>query len=138
MSWNEIKINMEIKRIKNILSLTDYKNNELGIFLNNLTDNQISETVNSETFSQSEIFPQDVSSLFKKPWNKLPIVHQIIKIKEFCEKISNNKNKKITMEKELINKLKNKKLHHSQINYDENYGRIISINNLKQLCNSNL
>lgn len=129
MEWNKIKNEMKIKRIKNILSVTDYRNEELNLLLDKIT---IKED-QTDTMTQSEILSQDVSVLFKKPWKKLPIVHQIIKIKEFCNKIYNNKNKKIIMEKELINKLKNKQINHSQIKYDEINGRIISISNLKKL-----
>lgn len=129
MEWNKIKNEMKIKRIKNILSVTDYRNEELNLLLDKITVKEDQ----TDTMTQSEILSQDVSVLFKKPWKKLPIVHQIIKIKEFCNKIYNNKNKKIIMEKELINKLKNKQINYSHIKYDEINGRIISISNLKKL-----
>jgi hypothetical protein len=138
MNWNKIQDDFKIKHIQNILSLTDYRSEELNIILDKLTftDNTPTETNNTETFSNSEIIPKDVSSLFKKPWNKLPTVHQIIKIKEFCNKICSTKNSQISMEKKLITSLKNRQLKNDSVKYDETNGRIISINNLTQICKS--
>ena len=140
MSWNKIQDDFKIKHIQNILSLTDYRSEELNILLDKLTfteDNTLdNNTDNTETFTNSEIIPKDVSSLFKKPWNKLPTVHQIIKIKEFCNKICSCKNSQINMEKKLISSLKNRQLKNDIVKYDEENGRIISINNLTKICNT--
>lgn len=134
MDLENIKKNLEIMKIKNLLVQTDYCSEKLNLYLDKINNKDDNTTENlTETFSQSEIYPSDISFLFKKPWNKLPIVHQIIKIKEFCKKICNSKAKQLNMEKNLINKLKNKQLLNSQIKYDEKMGKIIAINNLNQL-----
>lgn len=134
MDLENIKKNLEIMKIKNLLVQTDYCSEKLNLYLDKINNKDDNTTENlTETFSQSEIYPSDISFLFKKPWNKLPIVHQIIKIKEFCKKICNSKAKQLNMEKNLINKLKNKQLLNSQIKYDEKMGKIIAIHNLNQL-----
>ena len=120
---------LEMFGLPGILHLKNYLDK-----INNKTDNSTDNL--TETFSQSEIYPSDISFLFKKPWNKLPVVHQIIKIKEFCKKICNSKAKQLNMEKNLIDKLK-KKILKNQIKYDEKNGKIIAINNLNKL-NMNL
>lgn len=139
MFWTEIKDILYIKKIKNILNLTDYRSDELNIHLDKLYNKKpienTSET-NTEVFSNSEIMSQDISNIYKKPWNKLLVVHQIIKVKEFCNKICTNKNSQINMEKKLIINIKNKTLNKNSINYDQENGRIISIYNLNKICNS--
>jgi len=132
MDCQKIKKNLEIKRINNLISCSDYMNKELQVYLSNFnTTNQEEEYSNTETFKNSEIIPNDISVLFKKPWSKLPVVHQIIKIKEYCKKINNNKVKCLKMEKVLINKVKTRKL--KAVNYNEENGYIISINDINDI-----
>lgn len=131
MNCNKIKTELEIQKINNLLDITDYMSDELQIYLSKLSNlTSESETNYSENFKNSEIIPNDVSSLFKKPWNKLPIVHQIIKIKEYCKQINNNKAKCFNMEKNLIHRLKKRDL--KSINYDEENGKIICISDINK------
>lgn len=132
MDCKKIKKELEIKRINNLISCSDYMNKELQIYLSNFnSENQEENYSNTETFKNSEIIPSDISVLFKKPWNKLPVVHQIIKIKEYCKKINNNKVKCLQMEKVLVQKIKTRKL--KLVNYDEKNGYIISINDINEI-----
>jgi hypothetical protein len=70
--------------------------------------------------------------LYLKPWNKMTLIHKIIKVKEFVnsldilEEKEKNKLKDLLIEsiKEKINLKKNK------VNYDSNKGKIISLSNL--------
>lgn len=134
MKWELVKNQLEIQKIKYLLSISDYKTNELQLYLNKIINNieTFEPTEDTETFTNSEIIPKDISSLFKKPWNKLPTVHQIIKIKEYCGKISRNNTKRLSLEKLLIDKIKNKQLQNDQINYDSINGNIISISNINK------
>lgn len=132
MTLNNIKKMLEIKRIKNLLTLTEYRAEELSKYLDRLLGqlDENSESINKiNSENTSEIIPSDTTFLFQKPWNKLPIVHKIIKIQEYCKKINNNKIKCMKMEKDLIKKLKEKKLNNNSIKYDEGKGKIIFINN---------
>lgn len=134
MNWENIKNELQIKQIKYLLSISDYKSEKLQLYLNNILKQLENHTENdTETFTNSEIIPSDISSLFKKEWNKLPTVHQIIKIKEYCKKISTNNTKCLSLEKKLIDQIKNKKLQSNQINYDKNNGYIISISNINKI-----
>ena len=140
MSYNKIKQELKIRRIKNILELTNYSNEKLSIHLSKINtqtnsfnsgDNEKTHAINSETFVNSEIFPSDILNLFKKPWDELLKVHQNIKIKEYCKKISITKEKSKSLEKSLISNYKKKKLLKQDINYDSENGVIIYINQTK-------
>ena len=136
--WESIKTELFIKKIKNLITLTDYKNIEMNMILDSFINNEEMTSENnsiSNSITQSEILSADISYLFKKPWNKLPLVHKIIKLKEFSKKISNTNSTQIKIEKELINLLKTKKLKSGDINYDSNNGRIIGIKNLNDKIN---
>lgn len=130
MDWKLIQKELFNKKIKNIMSLTDYKQEELMQILHNLSNN--TETENN-VLTESEVYPSDVSILFKKDWNKLANVHKIIKLKEFSEKISKNKHSKMENETKLINLLKERKLNSKSINYDKKNGVIVGIKNLSKL-----
>ncbi|ADO67238.1 hypothetical protein crov205 [Cafeteria roenbergensis virus] len=134
MNCHSIKKELEIQRINNLISISNYKNNELQIYLSALNKNDETEYSNTETFKNSEIIPNDISTLFKKPWNKLHTIHQIIKVKEYCQKINNINKKASEMETILIQKIKTRKL--KLVNYDEENGRILSINDLNTICNN--
>lgn len=134
-NWKSVKNTLEKYKIQNLLSLTNYLSKDLQIYLDNLVDNNESEEdfTTSDNFKNSEIIPNDLTSLFKKPWGSLPIVHQIIKIKEYCKNKASNKNNYINMEKKLVDKIKKRKLNKTLINYDEEHGKIISISKITEL-----
>lgn len=69
---------------------------------------------------------------YKKPWNKLNIIHKKIKIKEYISNLMLTKHKKKTLIDNLINLLNNKKLNKkNDVDYDTFNGKIISISILK-------
>ena len=69
---------------------------------------------------------------YKKPWNKLNIIHKKIKIKEYINNLMLTKHKKKTLIDNLINLLNNKKLNKkNDVDYDTFNGKIISISILK-------
>ena len=68
MDCKKIKYNLEIKKINNLLSSTDYMSNELQIYLSKLNNYKEDSNYSSETFKNSEIIPNDISHLFKKSW----------------------------------------------------------------------
>lgn len=132
MSWEEVKDNLFEQKVQNLISLTDYRNDELIELLKNKSE--VHSEINAlTTLTESEILPSDISELFKKDWSKLPNVHKIIKLKEFSEKISGNQHKKLDLENKLITILKDKSLKNSDVNYDSKNGYIKGINNMNKL-----
>jgi hypothetical protein len=101
----------------------------------NFTDTECSNTQgntesNTQSITNSETKNDDF--YYKKPWNKLNIVHKRIKIKEFINTLMITKEKK----KELYNKfsslLNSKKLtKKNDVEYDSINGKIITIPVLK-------
>ncbi len=76
--------------------------------------------------------------MYKKPWNKLNVIHKIIKMKEFVNNLTIDD---IEMKKHLKNQLvlmiKNKQLtKKNDVEYDHVVGRIISIPQLKYKDNT--
>ena len=69
---------------------------------------------------------------YKKPWNKLNIIHKKIKIKEYINNLVLTKNKKKILTEKLIKLLNNKQLNKkNDVDYDINNGKIITITILK-------
>jgi hypothetical protein len=112
------------------------ENNEkifINNLLNNLTKNLESNIKSNINNLLSETEKTEDDYLYKKPWNRLNIVHKIIKIKEFI----NSKNISLENKNYLIQKLslmiKNKKLQKiSDVEYNSELMKIISINCLSQ------
>jgi len=115
------------------INLTKILKNDEKMYINNLLKNLDSnENLNvNNLLTETEKTEDDY--LYKKPWNRLNIVHKIIKIKEFV----NSKNISLENKNSLIQKLtlmvKNKKLHkNSDVEYNLESMKIISINCLSQ------
>jgi hypothetical protein len=72
--------------------------------------------------------------IYNKSWNKLALVHKILKIKEYVNKslsINNEESKKKLID-ELVDAIKNKRLSKKdQVNYDEVKAMVISVPSLK-------
>jgi hypothetical protein len=105
------------------------KGNE-KIFINNL--NYVSNQKNlSISLDDTEKTEDDY--LYKKPWNRLNIVHKIIKIKEFVNSKDISLENKNFLISKLTNMIKNKKLMKaSDVEYNSELMKIISINCLSQ------
>lgn len=112
-------------------------------------DNLLSEELISETESVTNSVTQSVTQsvtisdvkitedttdafYYKKPWNKLNIIHKKIKIKEYISNLMLTKDKKKVLTDKLLNLLNNKKLNKkSDVDYDSFNGKIITITVLK-------
>jgi hypothetical protein len=122
-------INYNKKHYYNNL-IKNLKNDE-KVFVNNLIKNLDTKQTNINILTETEKTEDDY--LYKKPWNRLNMVHKIIKIKEFV----NSKNISLENKNSLIQKLtlmiKSKKLQKvSDVEYNQELMKIISINCLSQ------
>tara|TARA_Y100000589_G_scaffold278755_1_gene274362 strand:+ start:904 stop:1410 length:507 start_codon:yes stop_codon:yes gene_type:complete len=110
-------------------------NNHSATFSPNLntTLNPIYSATNSATLSDIKIKEDNIDDFYyKKPWNKLNIVHKKIKIKEYINNLMLTKQKKKILIDKLINLLNNKKLNKkNEVDYDSCNGKIITISILK-------
>lgn len=133
-----------MESIKNMLKITYLNNliltcNKLLINVDFLTkklneleiNNKIEDSPISKQESEinNNIMSENSDYLYLKPWNKLTIIHKIIKIKEFVTNLNiNDVNEKDTLKEKLIELIKNKNLiKNNKINYDSTKGKIISI-----------
>lgn len=93
----------------------------------------VSETI-SEVDNQKDNLEAINQFIYNKSWNKLALVHKILKIKEYVNKslaINNDELKKKLID-ELIDAIKNKRLSKKdQVNYDDAKAMVISIPSLK-------
>jgi hypothetical protein len=129
--------------IKNMLKITYLNNliltcNKLLINVDFLTK-KINELELNNKIEDSPILKQDSEVnnimsensdyLYLKSWNKLTLIHKIIKIKEFVTNLNiNNIEEKEILKEKLIELIKNKNLiKNNKINYDSAKGKIISI-----------
>jgi len=118
-----IQINLKIEYLNNILIACNKLSlscNKINNLLNNLISNKPQIILNNN---------EDLNYLYVKPWNKLNIIHKIIKIKEFINCLNiDNENEKIVLQEKLIEYIKNNNLSkNNKINYDSINGNIISI-----------
>jgi len=119
-----------LKKSLNKINITNY-DNDLECILSdeNYTDTETTSAIFSENTNCEEFY-------YKKPWNKLNIIHKKIKIKEFVNKLIIKSDEKQKLNKKLINLLNDKKLNKKDdVDYDSINGKIISISILK--CKNN-
>jgi len=122
------------KKHKIEINLPDYKmikdtSPETTITENNDINDNITET---ET-----LYSED-SYIYKKPWNKLNVIHKKIKMEEFVNNLTiDDLEIKKHLKNQLVLMLKNKKLtKKNEVEYDATNGRIISIPSLKYKNNN--
>tara|TARA_B110000971_G_C19878526_1_gene439558 strand:- start:147 stop:593 length:447 start_codon:yes stop_codon:yes gene_type:complete len=137
MEYNleSIQLNLKIKYLNNIINgcnKSDIDTSNVKKLLQSLSNQELESYSVTEKIIETEKVSetQHVDYLYLKPWNKLTLIHKIIKIKEF----TNNLDIKDTSEKEelkdkLIELLKSKSIK-NKINYDETKGKVISISQL--------
>ena len=90
---------------------------------------QDSPILKHDSENNNNIISENSDYLYLKPWNKLTLIHKIIKIKEFVTNLNiNNIEEKEILKEKLIELIKNKNLiKNNKINYDSAKGKIISI-----------
>ncbi len=107
-------------------------------------DNDVTATI---TEQQTEIQTEQITEtetnysedfVYKKPWNKMNIIHKKIKMEEFVNNLSiNDADIKKHLKAQLVLMLKNKKLtKKNEVEYDSINGKIISIPALKYKNNN--
>ena len=84
------------------------------------------------TETDTEVIPASIYSdeyIYRKQWNKLNVVHKILKVKEFINSMNiDDLEIKKTIREKLVNMVKDKKLtKKNDVNYDQNNGVIKSI-----------
>jgi hypothetical protein len=105
-------------------------------YIDNLNKNKnknININTNTNTNNESEVLNDD--TLYKKSWNKLNVIHKIIKIKEFVNNIKlDNELDKTNLKNKLIELIHNKNLTKKEkVKYDQINGKIISLIDLQYI-----
>jgi hypothetical protein len=97
------------------------------------------EVKNTETETEQKAY-SDITDdyIYKKPWNKLNVIHKIIKMKEFVNNLTiDDVEMKKHLKNQLVLMIKNKQLtKKNDVEYDHHIGRIISIPQLKYKDNT--
>lgn len=126
----KLRLNLRIKKYQNEIDIISQENAPWTKNRLELLQEAINETTSLQSNKTNKTkvdFTEIESHIFKKPWNRLPEVHKIMKIREF---VNNNikKSKRKQLEKELINAIQNTKLKtKNDVDYDTNKGQIVSI-----------
>ena len=119
------------KKHKIDINLPEYK-------INNDNDNDVTITEQqTEQITETEgVYSEDF--VYKKPWNKMNIIHKKIKMEEFVNNLSiDDLDIKKHLKSQLVLMLKNKKLtKKNEVEYDATNGKIISIPSLKYKNNN--
>ncbi|ULY68599.1 hypothetical protein [Chlorella virus XW01] len=131
---------MDIEKYINLNKKYYYNNlvknlkNDEKIYVNNLIkilDNKSTNITNINILTETEKTEDDY--LYKKPWNRLNMVHKIIKIKEFVNSMNISLENKNSLIQKMSLMIKNKKLQKvSDVEYNQELMKIISINCLSQ------
>ena len=123
--------NLEIyaKKHKIDIEIPEYK-----IHKNENNDNDF--TVTEQITETDGIYSEDF--VYKKPWNKMNIIHKKIKMEEFVNNLSiDDLEIKKHLKSQLVSMLKNKQLtKKNEVEYDATNGKIISIPSLKYKNNN--
>lgn len=93
-----------------------------------------SKNVDNNKINSNKLFDNIDQYMFNKPWNRLPEVHKLMKIKEYVNKslIIYENEKKEKLISQMFTAVKQKKLtRKGSVNYDSINCRIISIPDLK-------
>lgn len=120
------------EKLENVIK--DFK--QLNVPLQNVSEtvSEIDNQQDNQKDSQKDNLEAINQFIYNKSWNKLALVHKILKIKEYVNKslaINNDELKKKLID-ELIDAIKNKRLSKKdQVNYDDAKAMVISIPSLK-------
>ncbi len=93
--------------------------------------------LNTDVITETEgMYSEDF--VYKKPWNKVNIIHKKIKLEEFVNNLAiNDSQMKKHLKTQLVSMLKNKKLtKKNEVEYDAVNGKIISIPSLNYKNNN--
>jgi hypothetical protein len=132
----KIKHLQELVKKLNSDGSTYHLNNLLKIVKSLKEKNDINhvEPIIEKKSTKTHLFNTMDQYMFNKPWNRLPEVHKLIKIKEYINKslIIYDNEKKDELKHIMFDYVKTKKLtKKGSVNYDHVNGRILSIPNLK-------
>lgn len=135
LQLEEYNKKLTAKYYKNLKKILNKNNN---ITFNSYFDDILSED-NNQTESEIMTISQTISEnqtnedfYYKKPWNKLNMVHKKIKIKQFVNNLMIPKEKQKNLNDKFMSLLNSKKLNKkTDIEYDSINGKIISIPILK-------
>lgn len=88
-----------------------------------------SETVSATFTTNANILSESSEYYYLKPWNKLTLIHKIIKTKEFVNNLNiTNIEEKEKIKESLVEIIRHKSINKTnKINYDSIKGKIISI-----------
>ena len=139
-----IKKRIEVKYLQELIKQlsndgSNYHLNSLQNLIINLKNDieekkAINQISNQKKSKANNIFDNLDQYMFNKPWNRLPEVHKLIKMKEYINKsliIYDNEKKNILIKK-VFAAVKQKKLtRKGSVNYDQVKGRIVAIPSLK-------
>jgi hypothetical protein len=106
------------------------KKNNIDIILPKIEyENIFTPTITEEPSSETNID----DFVYKKPWNRLHVIHKIIKIKEFINQLDINDNElKKHLKTQFTTMVKNKKLtKKTDVDYDSINGKILAIHSLQ-------
>jgi hypothetical protein len=121
------------KKHKIDINIPDYKIIKETVQENDITEqNTLTEGI-TETES---IYTEDF--VYKKPWNKMNVIHKKIKLEEFVNNLDiDDLEMKKHLKSQFVSMLKNKKLtKKNEVEYDATNGKIISIPSLKYKNNN--
>ena len=90
----------------------------------------------TDVITETETYTEDF--VYKKPWNKMNIVHKKLKLEEFVNNLDmDDLEMKKHLKSQFVSMLKNKKLtKKNEVEYDAVNGKIISIPSLKYKNNN--
>ena len=126
--------NLETYAKKNKIDINIPNYNEIdNADISDISDiSDVSETIDTtEVANNTETYTEDF--VYKKPWNKLNIIHKCIKMQEYVNNLNiDDPEMKKHLKNHLVTMIKNKKLtKKTDVEYDHINGKIISVPSLQ-------
>lgn len=134
---NKLKIKKFSNELKNISDDHPIRAQHIQTILDELEtfDDEAVDTENKMEIKH--VYDEITKLMFQKPWNKLPEIHKILKVKEFVNQLiqlndkKSQKKKKKLLEK-LVNGIRKRELtKKNTVEYDSKNACIIKINKLE-------
>lgn len=117
------------------------KKNKIEIVIPDYKMTKENETIENQTATEGlteteTIYTEDF--VYKKPWNKMNIIHKKIKLDEFVNNLDiDDLEMKKHLKSQFVSMLKNKQLtKKNEVEYDAINGKIISVSSLKYKNNN--
>lgn len=126
---NLIKENLKYRFESELkLAYDEERISQLNKIIKNINGEKVENIPTNVKEDFNAFFDKISNDVYKKQWIRMPDMNKIVKIKEYVKSLDMDKKEKMSLEKKLLDKLKEGKL--EKVEYDNKSCKIIKIKNI--------